>query len=512
MTREQKGTPDEKGAPQGAPKAEKTARGVTAIDWWGKAWFVVFAIVLVVGAGYFGYREQKTEMGIAVVACLLVMALANMGQFVSFKGLGFEAKMREVTNATNLAYATMEHIRAVAVAAARHLLALLAREGRFGSLPDIERIRQRDEILGTLKSLEVPEKQLDAAEAPFRQFFLLLHVKKVLDVVWMRPSPNPDKTIVGFASHDAAMKALAEPLPPASPGDLRTLYRTHRALDAEAEEAIKDYEHFLEKNQLRRPEQWGGAVMARERKWIERPRAKLHEFFPDDDPDSYWLLRLAIIRDDLTFELKGLGLSKDDDGAAVWRCTYFLRRLSITLGEAESIFSAEVGPHAKQGEQDAIREMRPRLQKAIATLQRHRPTFDRLRNAIGAHVRPSSSKLKGDTIPVEQRVLRNHREWEAQPIVDLTTSEETCLHEISKTAVLFAWPEATDFEGVVAKHDELKRAIFDCVPVLVKAIDALLFTHWLKHGAAQPPEDHDLGIHTGKGLVRVEVPSRKERP
>jgi hypothetical protein len=247
----------------------------------------------------------------------------------------------------------------------------------------------------------------------------------------------------------------------------------------------------------------------RTRSWIVRPRARLHEFFPPDDADSYWLLRLAVLRDDLSFELEGLSLSRQADGDDVWRHYYFWRRLSITLLEAQSIFSAEVGPHAKKSETDALQKMRPRLQKAIATLQKHRPTLERVRNTLGGHLRPQNARRKDDPSPVEGDVLRCHQEWVARVTVDLTTSARTSLREISRSGVLFVWPEARGAEEVMKKHLEVKEAIFDCIPVLVKAIDALLFHHWLKHGVVSMPAGYDLGVHTTRGLVAVKTPARK---
>ncbi len=42
---------------------------------------------------------------------------------------------------------------------------------------------------------------------------------------------------------------------------------------------------------------------------IHRYQGKLVEFFPPEEADSPWLLRLMIIRDDLDFELRNLGLN-----------------------------------------------------------------------------------------------------------------------------------------------------------------------------------------------------------
>src|SRR5258707_551429 len=63
---------------KGAPKTEAEGKpeAIARVDWWGRSWFVFFAVVLVGGAGYFGYKQQTKEMTVTVVACLMVMALA----------------------------------------------------------------------------------------------------------------------------------------------------------------------------------------------------------------------------------------------------------------------------------------------------------------------------------------------------------------------------------------------------------------------------------------------------
>src|SRR5260221_7424446 len=125
--------------------------------------------------------------------------------------------------------------------------------------------------------------------------------------------------------------------------------------------------------------------------WVHKCSAMLPQFFPPDDPDSYWLLRLAIIRDDLRYELHSLGLNLTDGLEEVWRTSYFLRRISITLLEARSIFEWEIGRLTKHPPNRLFKAMTPRLRRAIAILTKAKSTLEQLRNAVGGHVRPQNS-------------------------------------------------------------------------------------------------------------------------
>ncbi len=61
------------------------------------------------------------------------------------------------------------------------------------------------------------------------------------------------------------------------------------------------------------------------------------QLFPAGHPMSPIMLRLMIIRDDLSFEIDGLILQQDDDPDRVWRNTYFMRRIASSVSEAQNV-------------------------------------------------------------------------------------------------------------------------------------------------------------------------------
>jgi hypothetical protein len=88
---------------------------------------------------------------------------------------------------------------------------------------------------------------------------------------------------------------------------------------------------------------------------IFKMKAKLADLFPPDDPNSSWLLRLAVLRDDFTYEVNRtfetertstyevkMMAVREDDPTGVWCRVYGLRKLAITIREVKNIFSHEV--------------------------------------------------------------------------------------------------------------------------------------------------------------------------
>lgn len=235
-------------------------------------------------------------------------------------------------------------------------------------------------------------------------------------------------------------------------------------------------------------------------------KGKLVEFFPPDDPDSPWLLRLMIIRDDLDFEVRNLGLKEDAGPEDAWRTTYFLRRISVTLLEAASILGHEVGKAAKKPEDEAMKKLAPSLRQAINVVNSHRDELKRLRDSIGAHVQPQNADTANPG--VAKRVLEQLPNMAGTVRLNHSGFRDVSYRQLSGTSLLFAWPDADDDEKIVAKHEALRTAIFAAVPEVFSVIDSLLARHFWKHGMIEPPEGYDFGVLNEKKKVyeRVEKP------
>lgn len=239
---------------------------------------------------------------------------------------------------------------------------------------------------------------------------------------------------------------------------------------------------------------------------VHEYKGKLVEFFPPDDPDSPWLLRLMIIRDDLDFEVRNLGLKEDAGPEDAWRTTYFLRRISVTLLEAASILGHDVGKAAKKPEDEAMKKLAPSLREAINIVNSHREELERLRDSIGAHVRPQNADKANPG--VEKRVLEQLANMAGTIRTNHSSLANVSFRELSVNSLLFAWPDADDDAKIIAKHEALQKAIFAAAPEVLNVIDSLLLRHFWKHGMVEPPEGYDFGVFNEKKqrYERVEKP------
>lgn len=92
--------------------------------------FISFAVLLV-GSLYFGYTGKPAEMGLAIVAGALGVALSNLDKFESIKGAGFEAKLRK---AIEEAYATTGTLKGLAIVIGKTFFDILAVEDRYAGM------------------------------------------------------------------------------------------------------------------------------------------------------------------------------------------------------------------------------------------------------------------------------------------------------------------------------------------------------------------------------------------
>lgn len=97
-------------------------------------WRALVSIALVLGpALLFGLKSMPTEMGIAVVAGAIAAGFVNINEIQSFKGAGFEAKMRK---AVDEAYATTEALRGLAKPLIEATMHILTKASRWGGMDE----------------------------------------------------------------------------------------------------------------------------------------------------------------------------------------------------------------------------------------------------------------------------------------------------------------------------------------------------------------------------------------
>lgn len=232
--------------------------------------------------------------------------------------------------------------------------------------------------------------------------------------------------------------------------------------------------------------------------------AKLVELFPESVSESPWLLRLMVIRDDVEYELRNLALKPDDGAEEIWRCTYFIRRLSTSLMEAESIFASEVGKFAKKAGDPEVSKLSPRLREAMTVARNAAALLKPIRDAVGAHIRPQNVDPRGES--VEARVLRNFPNLSGTGLLSPDVLHETTFREFTTIAPVLAWPDVNDGTMHETRHIELRDALVRTAANVLYCIDALLILHWSRLGLLKLEDGHAIAIidaKTGKKQILV---------
>lgn len=218
----------------------------------------------------------------------------------------------------------------------------------------------------------------------------------------------------------------------------------------------------------------------------------LSQLFPIDHPATPWLLRLMVIRDDLEYEFRSIWLGDDPSNEDTWRCTYFLRRISISLVEAHAVLSYQVGKESKRAKDDLMLALAPHIRAATAALDEANRLVAPLRNAVGAHLRPKYADPKCDGVEVQ--VLRNYPLLEGEARISLSDFHASTYRALTVNSLLFAWPDIDSDEKHDSEHLKFRDALLASVNKVLDAIDGLLIRHWLTLGLLKVPEGYDLAV------------------
>jgi len=90
-------------------------------------------VLITLLAAYLAFKDKLGSSTICFVAGLLLLAFGNLGHFVSIKGLGFEAKMREIDQKIDEADVLLDKLRTLSKISGKAVVDLASRAGRWDS-------------------------------------------------------------------------------------------------------------------------------------------------------------------------------------------------------------------------------------------------------------------------------------------------------------------------------------------------------------------------------------------
>ncbi|MYM32256.1 hypothetical protein GTP58_28380 [Duganella sp. CY15W] len=141
--------------------------------------FVLTAALIGVPA-VFGYLGKPTEMTIATVACAIALAFAHIDKLESFKGAGFEAKMRDVLDEANATLHSLQNL-------ARPLLltnaANIAQSGRWHGIGREKEHKLISQLEALAKSLEIDDDEINDQFKDYYNYQYVDHIRFIADAM-----------------------------------------------------------------------------------------------------------------------------------------------------------------------------------------------------------------------------------------------------------------------------------------------------------------------------------------
>lgn len=216
----------------------------TGNDSWGKWLFRVSLLFTLISAILFGLRDSLDIMIAAIVAGGLGMAFCSLDKIALFKGGSFEIRTLEREVQENSA--TIERIKSLALELSKPILGIIAAGGRYGgSYHDKE--AGALQITDYLREIGISEGQIRNAMIDFNAYRVWDHAQ---NIEWSCRELSNETTEVLNSLKDYDRLFVS------SPDTYRERLRELDLLDEYTEDAIRDYEHFLQHRELRRPEVW----------------------------------------------------------------------------------------------------------------------------------------------------------------------------------------------------------------------------------------------------------------
>jgi hypothetical protein len=173
-----------------------------------------------------------------------------MGRIYEFKGLGFEAKMREVTEVVETAKGTIKELQELAKVMASISLSLVKRAGRLGPFSDADAERIKDSVTSVLR-------QLDVSNEESRQLFNEWHMWDERDYAdYILAGSTIPKNMTPQQIETWKLLRRCPLGSAATPEEITEFLKECGLLTQEAIELIEDYKWYREHRTHKRPEVW----------------------------------------------------------------------------------------------------------------------------------------------------------------------------------------------------------------------------------------------------------------
>ncbi|MDF3823082.1 hypothetical protein P3G55_24535 [Leptospira sp. 96542] len=217
-------------------------------------------VCLVVGVLSLWEGKDLVRAATGLGGGLLLLFAASIERFEVLKGLGIEARTRQLDAAIDQATATLEQLRELATSfSGVALTELMSGHFAYGGATLKVRIELHDELLQTLKALGISARQIDTADQNWRKGIASIYRSKIIDLVGKNTPPNRLKNVPD--SHQLAAQELEDMFsgedPSASVHSQAQQFLESRGLmTPEIQEWMADYDFYLKNKRIRRVDEF----------------------------------------------------------------------------------------------------------------------------------------------------------------------------------------------------------------------------------------------------------------
>lgn len=188
------------------------------------------AVVCLLAAIGMAVADRTAASGILFSAGILLCLVSNLSRFEFIKGLGVEAKTRELDQKINEAESLLEHIRSVSALMAKMSFHAMARIGRWDSvLPKDEVLSISEELVRQMRAVGLKEDVIENCKNPLHELNLRELIRPIAGTILNHMNRQNQEI-------DTKLRAIPQPVIPESMGrhtalrselDRNAQYATH---------------------------------------------------------------------------------------------------------------------------------------------------------------------------------------------------------------------------------------------------------------------------------------------
>ncbi|MGA0603508.1 hypothetical protein ACO2Q3_22565 [Caulobacter sp. KR2-114] len=198
-----------------------------------------------VGAVRLGWKTDRLLTTLA--AAMVCGFLGNLDRVKSFRA-GAGGLQAETHAVVAEAKSTIIELRRLGTTLGTTLVTLIAGEGRYGGLTAAKKDELKEEVLASLRAIDVPKPDVESIAALDRQYVIVDYCEAISDQFRM-PGVEGPKAWNAFWSRWTNFERP-------QPSELRSFLESLSPIEPWREALLVDYEHYIRTGKHRRPHLW----------------------------------------------------------------------------------------------------------------------------------------------------------------------------------------------------------------------------------------------------------------